>query len=72
GAETIRQAGIEKEIQRKKDAANHPLVQAILTTFPGATIEAVRELAGAEPEADDAAAPSPDFGESEWTLGEDE
>ena len=72
GAETIRQAGIDKEIQRKKDAANHPLVQAILTTFPGATIEAVRELAGAEPEADDAAAPLPDFGDSEWTLGEDE
>ena len=72
GAETIRQAGIEKEIQRKKDAANHPLVQAILTTFPGATIEAVRELASAETEADDAEAPLPDFGEPDWTLGEDE
>jgi len=72
GAETIRQAGIERELQKKKDAANHPLVQAILSTFPGATIEAVRELASAASEADDAEAPLPDSGEPDWTLGEDE
>ena len=73
GAETIHQAGIEREIQRKKDAANHPLVQAILSTFPGATIEAVRELAGEEDEvADEAVLPPPDMGDGDWTLGEDE
>jgi DNA polymerase-3 subunit gamma/tau len=72
GAETVRQAGIERETQRKRDAANHPLVQAILNSFPGATIEMVRELAGGAADADDAAAPVPDFGDSEWTLGEDE
>jgi DNA polymerase-3 subunit gamma/tau len=72
GAETVRQAGIERETQRKRDAANHPLVQAILNSFPGATIEMVRELPGGAADADDAAAPVPDFGDSEWTLGEDE
>jgi DNA polymerase-3 subunit gamma/tau len=72
GAETIRQAGIEREIQKKKDAASHPLVQAILTTFPGATIEAVRELATAESGEAEAEMAPPDLGESDWTLGEDE
>src|SRR5579859_126790 len=72
GAPTKRQAEIEKEIQRKKDAANHPLVQAILTTFPGATIEAVRELAGAEPEETEAEMAPLDLGDPDWTLGEDE
>jgi len=72
GAETIHQAGIEREIQRKKDAANHPLVQAILSTFPGATIEAVRELATAEPEGTEADMAPPDLGDPDWTLGEDE
>ncbi len=72
GAETIHQAGIQREIQRKKDAANHPLVQAILSTFPGATIEAVRELASAEAEEEGADAAPLDFGDSDWTLGEDE
>jgi DNA polymerase-3 subunit gamma/tau len=72
GAETIRQAGIEREIQRKKDAAEHPLVQAILSTFPGATIEAVRELATAESGEAEAEMAPPDLGESDWTLGEDE
>jgi DNA polymerase-3 subunit gamma/tau len=72
GAETIRQAGIEREIQRKKDAANHPLVQAILSTFPGATIEAVRELATAEPDETEAEMAPLDLGDPDWTLGEDE
>jgi len=72
GADTLSGQKAAKEIQRKKDAAEHPLVQAILSTFPGATIEAVRELATAEPEADDESAPPPDFGDSDWTLGEDE
>ena len=72
GEETLRQKGIDREIQRKKDAANHPLVQAILSTFPGATIEAVRELATAEPDAADAEMAPPDLGDPDWTLGEDE
>lgn len=35
------------ELRRRQDAAEHPLVKAVLTAFPGAAIEAVREL---EPE----------------------
>jgi DNA polymerase-3 subunit gamma/tau len=72
GAETLHQAGIEREIQRKRDAANHPLVQAILSTFPGATIEAVRELTTVEPDGAEAEMVPPDLGDPDWTLGEDE
>jgi DNA polymerase-3 subunit gamma/tau len=73
GKDTISKQRIDHEIQRKKDAANHPLVQAILTTFPGATIEAVRELGGDETDdAPDAEMALPDPGDSDWTLGEDE
>jgi DNA polymerase-3 subunit gamma/tau len=70
GAATLREAGIEREMQRKRDAATDPLVQAILATFPGATIEAVRELTSAAPEGE--ALPLPESGEGDWTLGEDE
>jgi DNA polymerase-3 subunit gamma/tau len=42
---------IEQEEQtergRREDAANHPLVQAVLTAFPGAAISAVRDIAAA-------------------------
>jgi DNA polymerase-3 subunit gamma/tau len=65
GFETIRNAAIQAEVQKKQDAANDPLVKAILETFPGATIEAVRELKPAEVEEE---APT----EPDWTLGEDE
>ena len=72
GDDTITKKRVDFEIQRKRDAANHPLVQAILTTFPGATIEAVRELATDEPDEADAGMALPDPGDSDWTLGEDE
>jgi len=72
GEETKSQKKLNDEIQRKKDAAEHPLVKAILSTFPGATIEAVRELASAEAEEEGADAAPLDFGDSDWTLGEDE
>jgi DNA polymerase-3 subunit gamma/tau len=44
GAATLREQNLEREIKRKQDAANHPLVQAVLMAFPGATIEVVRDL----------------------------
>jgi len=48
------------ELRRREDAANHPLVKAVMTAFPGATIEAVRDLDEAPvPEA------APDEGENE-------
>jgi DNA polymerase-3 subunit gamma/tau len=74
GAETLRQAGVERELQRKKDAANDPLVQAILLAFPGATVEAVRDLKPetAEDDAGDEPLPPPDPADSDWVLGDDE
>ena len=63
GAPTLREAALEREIKRKQDAASHPLVQAVLATFPGATIEAVRDLV----ETDDGA-----VADAEPANGEDE
>ena len=65
GEPTRREAAAQAEVQKKQDAANDPLVKAILLTFPGATIEAVRELKPVEIEAE---API----DADWTLGEDE
>ena len=36
--------------QAREDAARHPLVKAVMDTFPGATIEEVREGGAAMPE----------------------
>jgi DNA polymerase-3 subunit gamma/tau len=70
GAQTLRDAGIERETQRKKDAASDPLVRAILTAFPGATIEAVRELTPGDGDREQALLAEPLDGD--WTLGEEE
>ena len=48
GEPTLREQALEKEIGRRQDAAALPLVQAILAAFPGATIEAVRDMTGAD------------------------
>ncbi len=69
GEPTLREQALECEIKRKQDAASHPLVQAVLAAFPGATIEAVRDLtdAGGGADAADAllAEPEPASGEDE-------
>jgi DNA polymerase-3 subunit gamma/tau len=65
GQPTLREQTIEREIKRKQDAASHPLVQAVLSTFPGATIEAVRDL---EKDSDDAV----DLADNDLINGEDE
>ncbi len=41
---TLAEQEEQAERGRREDAANHPLVQAVLTTFPGAAISAVRDL----------------------------
>ncbi|MTJ81173.1 MAG: DNA polymerase III subunit gamma/tau [Telmatospirillum sp.] len=63
GQPTLREQVLEREIKRKQDAASHPLVQAVLSTFPGATIEAVRDLVVAD---------TADLTEPEAMNGEDE
>jgi DNA polymerase-3 subunit gamma/tau len=64
GAPTLREQHLERELKRKQDAANHPLVQAVLAAFPGATIEAVRDLV--------TETPADDMAEAEVATGEDE
>ncbi|HZT88545.1 MAG TPA: DNA polymerase III subunit gamma/tau [Stellaceae bacterium] len=58
GAPTLRQEEERREAQLRSEVAAHPLVRAVLETFPGATIAAVRERfttsePGAEPDIDD-------------------
>jgi DNA polymerase-3 subunit gamma/tau len=65
----------EQEERRERDVRNevaaHPLVQAVLETFPGATVTAVRErFAAEESEADE---PSAELDPGDETnMGEDE
>ncbi len=51
GAETMGEARDERDAKRLEEIETHPLVRSIMETFPGATIEAVREPgAGMVPE----------------------
>jgi DNA polymerase-3 subunit gamma/tau len=50
GQPTLRQQEEAAEASRRSEAARHPLVRAVLETFPGAEIEAVRNLGGAAPQ----------------------
>jgi DNA polymerase-3 subunit gamma/tau len=47
---TLAEQDLIAENKRRQDAANHPLVQAIMAAFPGASIEVVRDIAPEEPE----------------------
>jgi DNA polymerase-3 subunit gamma/tau len=51
GAPTLRDQAEQHARHLRSEAAEHPMVRAVLETFPGATIEAVRELAPLEPAA---------------------
>jgi DNA polymerase III subunit gamma/tau len=69
GEPTLRQQEDGRERDLRNEVASHPLVQAVLETFPGATITAVRErLAAAEPEAEEF---SPDNPDDEPSMGEE-
>jgi DNA polymerase-3 subunit gamma/tau len=49
GAPTLREQADARAVSLRDEAAQHPLVRAVLETFPGARIEAVRELGVPEP-----------------------
>jgi DNA polymerase-3 subunit gamma/tau len=49
GEPTLREQGERRERELRNEVAEHPLVQAVLETFPGATIAAIRERAGLDP-----------------------
>jgi DNA polymerase-3 subunit gamma/tau len=53
GAPSLRSQADERKTQLKSDARSDPLVQAVLTRFPGAEIVEVRPPAGAPAAADD-------------------
>jgi DNA polymerase-3 subunit gamma/tau len=70
GEPTLREQEERRERDLRNEIAVHPLVQAVLETFPGATIAAVRERFGTmEGEAVDPPAGDP---EDEAGMGEDE
>jgi DNA polymerase III subunit gamma/tau len=52
GAPTLREEAEARDLSLRNEAAQHPLVRAVLEAFPGARIEAVRELGAAEPAAE--------------------
>jgi DNA polymerase III subunit gamma/tau len=52
GAPTLREQSEARALSLRNEAAQHPLVRAVLETFPGARIEAVREIGAPEPAAD--------------------
>ncbi len=69
GEPTLRQRQEQRETELRNGVAAHPLVQAVLETFPGATITAVRErFAAADsetPEGEMAEGNEPEAGETE-------
>ncbi len=69
GAATLKEQADAKALDLRNEAVLHPLVQAVLDTFPGARIEAVRELAQAAPE--DTPAPPPPDPEDDILEGDD-
>jgi DNA polymerase III subunit gamma/tau len=69
GEPTLREQEEHRERELRNEVAIHPLVRAVLETFPGATIAAVRErFTTSEPEANET---SLDDSGDEANLGED-
>ena len=74
GAPTLAQQEAHRDSELRNEVAVHPLVRAVLDTFPGATIAAVRErFAGASDEADTVAGATGDEvgDDDEASAGED-
>jgi DNA polymerase III subunit gamma/tau len=70
GEPTLREQEEGRDRDLRNEVASHPLVEAVLNTFPGATITAVRErFAAGEPETDEL---SPDDLGDECSTGEEE
>ena len=70
GAATLREQAEAVARERKRGAADHPLVRTVLDSFPGARIVDVRERSGAEadqgePGLAEAAPPPPDEDDDE-------
>jgi DNA polymerase-3 subunit gamma/tau len=44
GQPTLREQAQAEDLRQRREASSHPLVQAVLKSFPGAAIEAIRQL----------------------------
>jgi len=71
GEPTLREQEERRERDVRNEVAAHPLVQAVLETFPGATVTAVRERFAADESAADESSPELDPGD-ETSIGEDD
>jgi DNA polymerase-3 subunit gamma/tau len=54
GAPTLKEQALAIDAEMRRRASEHPLVKAVLDAFPGATIDAVRDLKAAQPAAQSA------------------
>jgi DNA polymerase-3 subunit gamma/tau len=72
GAPSLRDQAEQRARHLRSEAEEHPMVRAVLETFPGAKIEAVRELAPLEPSGASGVAPDAEqLGTDEISDGED-
>jgi len=67
GAPTLKQQAEAAVAERRRRAAEHPLVKAVLDAFPGAVIDEVRDVGAAEPAVGDGVQP-----EADTTMPEEE
>ena len=70
GEPTLKEQAAALAQMQREEAARHPLIQAVLTAFPGATIDEVRDLAQ-EPAAESVVSPQSDAAIAEEPM-EDE
>ena len=66
GEPTLREQEEHRERDVRNEVAAHPLVRAVLETFPGATVTAVRERFAAEESAVDEPSPELDTGDETY------
>ena len=71
GELSLREQAEQRARHLRSEAAEHPMVRAVLETFPGAKIEAVRELAPLEPPGGKPAADGNEMGADDLNDGED-
>jgi DNA polymerase-3 subunit gamma/tau len=72
GAPTLAEQEAQRASMLRNEVAAHPLVRAVLETFPGATIAAVRDrFAAPDPGADAAEEAGNEFGEDGASTGEE-
>jgi len=68
GEATLREQAAAHDETLRHEAAAHPLVRAVLEAFPGARIEAVRDIAREAPVASDVDGTPEELGEGDDTL----